>query len=284
MASGRIIDWDEAYANASHIPGGHDYPQAWRSRAAAFREAALQAGQARLDLAYGPHERHRYDLFLPVGPSLGLVVFVHGGYWMAFDKSVWSHLAGGPLAAGFTVALPSYDLCPEVRISEITQQIRQAVAAAADIVSGPIHLAGHSAGGHLVTQMVTKPSPLPRAVRLRIRNVVSISGLHDLRPLLHTSMNKTLRLDAREAHAQSPALHAPLPEIDLTCWVGAAERPAFIRQSLLLATIWTGLGAQATLVEEPGKHHFDVIDGLASSDHPLTQALLALEPHTISLP
>ncbi len=276
MAAGRMIDWDDAYANTTYIPGGQAYPQTWRLQAAAFRETASRAGQAQLDLAYGPQERQRYDLFLPTGPSRGLVIFVHGGYWMAFDKSVWSHLAGGPLGAGFHVVIPSYDLCPRARIGEIVQQIGQAVAAAADTVSGPIHLAGHSAGGHLVTRMITRPSPLPRAVRSRIRNVVSISGLHDLRPLLHTSMNETLRLDAREARAQSPALHAPLPGIDLTCWVGAAERPAFIRQSAVLATIWAGLGAQATLVEAPGNHHFDVIDGLASPDHPLTQTLLAL--------
>jgi acetyl esterase/lipase len=275
MASHRIIDWNDAYANTTHIPGGRDYPDAWRSKAAAFRDAMLEAGQARLDLAYGPQERHRYDLFLPAGPSLGLVVFVHGGYWMAFDKSVWSHLAAGPLRAGFTVVLPSYDLCPQARIAEITQQIARAIATAADGVSGPIHLAGHSAGGHLVTQTIAKPSPLGRAVRSRIRKVVSISGLHDLRPLLHTSMNETLRLDARQARAQSPALHEPLPGIDVTCWVGAGERPAFIRQSALLANIWAGLGAQTSLVEEAGKHHFNVIDGLASPDHPLTQTLLA---------
>jgi acetyl esterase/lipase len=266
MASHRIIDWNDAYANTTHIPGGRDYPDAWRSKAAAFRDAMLEAGQARLDLAYGPQERHRYDLFLPAGPSLGLVVFVHGGYWMAFDKSVWSHLAAGPLRAGFTVVLPSYDLCPQARIAEITQQIARAIATAADGVSGPIHLAGHSAGGHLVTQTIAKPSPLGRAVRSRIRKVVSISGLHDLRPLLHTSMNETLRLDARQARAQSPALHEPLPGIDVTCWVGAGERPA---------NIWAGLGAQTSLVEEAGKHHFNVIDGLASPDHPLTQTLLA---------
>jgi arylformamidase len=271
-----IIDWDDAYANTAHIPGGSDYPGKWRMQAAAFRDEMLQASRLRPDIGYGPNERNRYDMFLPVGPSRGLVAFVHGGFWMEFDKSFWSHLARGPLERGFAVVMPSYELCPHARISEITQQISRMIAAAASEGCGPIHLVGHSAGGHLVTLMVASPSPLALALRMRIRKVVSISGLHDLRPLLKTAMNVTLCLDASEAFAQSPALHEPLPDIDLTCWVGAAERPEFIRQSALLASIWTGLGARVGLVEEPEKHHFNVIEGLCAPDHPMTRTLLAL--------
>ena len=127
-----------------------------------------------------------------------------------------------------------------------------------------------------MTQMVSSPSPLSPALRMRIRKVISISGLHDLRPLLKTTMNVTLCLDASEAFAQSPALHEPLPDIDLTCWVGAAERPEFIRQSALLANIWTGLGARVGLVEDPERHHFNVIESLCTPDHPMTRTLLAL--------
>ncbi len=273
MSRRQIIDWDDAYANGAHIPDGADYPARWRARAMAFRERMMQANRLRADIVYGPLDRNRYDLFLPDGLRRGLVVFVHGGYWMAFDKSIWSHLAEGPLARGFAVAMPSYELCPEARISEITQQIAAAIAAVADETTGPIHLIGHSAGGHLVTRMIVRDSPLRAALRPRIRKVMSISGLHDLRPLLHTAMNATLRLDAAEAIAESPALHEPQAGIDLTCWVGAEERPEFIRQSSLLANIWTGLGVQVDLVEEAGKHHFNVIDGLSRADHPMTSAL-----------
>ena len=261
MNSTPIIDWDDAYANAAHIPGGSDYPRKWRMQAANFRDEMLQVSRLRPDIGYGPNERDRYDLFLPVGPSRGLVAFVHGGFWMQFDKSFWSHLARGPLEHGFSVVIPSYELCPHARISEITRQISRVIAAAVNEAYGPIYLAGHSAGGHLVTQMVASPSPLALALRTRIRKVISISGLHDLRPLLKTAMNVTLCLDASEAFAQSPALHEPLPDIDLTCWVGAAERPEFIRQSALLANIWTGLGARVGLVEEPAEASFQCYRG-----------------------
>ncbi|MEE8454698.1 MAG: alpha/beta hydrolase, partial [Limibaculum sp.] len=139
----------------------------------------------------------------------------------------------------------------------------------------PIRLAGHSAGGHLVTRMLCEGAPLPIAVAARIVSVLSISGVHDLRPLLRTAMNEDLQLDRAEAAAESPALLAPRPGVPVTCWVGSAERPEFRRQNALLANIWTGCGVATRAVEEPGRHHFNVIDGLCEPDSPLTEALLA---------
>jgi arylformamidase len=70
-------------------------------------------------------------------------------------------------------------------------------------------------------------------LRTRLAHVLSISGLHDLRPLRATAMNDTLGIDAAEARAESPALLDPLPGTRLTAWVGAAERPEFLRPDLL---------------------------------------------------
>jgi acetyl esterase/lipase len=269
------IDWDEAYANASHIPDGSAYPARWLERAWAFCQALTAADRARTDLVYGPAPRNRLDLFLPEGRCRGLVVFVHGGFWKAFDKSSWSHLARGSLERGYAVAMPSYSLCPEVRISTITEEVAAAIGHAALHVPGDILLCGHSAGGHLVTRMACQGSPLGAAAASRIVRIVSISGLHDLRPLMATRMNDVLRIDPDEARRESPALLRPRPHQAVTCWVGADERPEFVRQNRLLAEAWNGSGARMAVVEEPGRHHFDVIDGLAEAGHPLTRALLA---------
>lgn len=271
----KITDFSDAYTNGIHIAGGERWPAAWVEPAAAFRQR-LAAGQAaRLDLAYGPHERQRLDLFLPQGTPRGLCVFVHGGYWMALDKSYWSHLAAGPLACGYAVALPSYPLCPDIRIAGIGRDIAAAIAFAAEQVAGPLVLTGHSAGGQLVARMICEPSPLPEPVRRRVRHVVSISGLHDLRPLMRTAMNATLRLDEVEAQAESPALLRPVESARLTAWVGGTERAEFLRQAQLLPNIWTGLGARTACAVEPDRHHFNIIDGLADPDHALTRTLLA---------
>jgi len=272
------MDWDDAYNNRGHIPDAESYPPRWTALAAEFRDRAGAEDRARLDIPYGTHSRERFDLFLPTGMAQGLVVFVHGGYWRAFAKSDWSHLAQGALERDWAVAMPGYTLCPQTRIAHITRQVGAAIAAAARQLGGPIRLIGHSAGGHLVSRMMCRDAPLPGAVTDRLAAVVSLSGVHDLRPLLRTAINDDLHLDLAEADAESPALLLPREEVPLTCWVGAEERPEFVRQNALLANIWTGCGVKTRLVEEPGKHHFDVVEGLTRPDSPLMDALLARSP------
>ena len=170
--------------------------------------------------------------------------------------------------------MPSYDLAPEVAIGEITQQVGNAIGKAATLVDGPLRLSGHSAGGHLVTRMICRDAPLAPEVQQRIERVVSISGLHDLRPLLHTAMNQDFRMDWAEAEAESAALNEPIENVGLVCWVGAEERPEFVRLADLLANIWTGFNIETSAVHAPRRHHFDVIDGLAEADSELMQALL----------
>ncbi len=270
--SPRIEDWDDAYANAPHIPGGDAYPARWAARAAAFR--AGMGGRLREGIAYGAHPRQRFDLLLPEAAPVGLVVFVHGGYWRAFDRGDWSHLAAGPLARGWAVAIPGYVLAPEARIAAITAMVREAIAAAAGEVDGPIRLAGHSAGGHLVARQLSLDSRLPEAVMRRIERVVPISGLVDLRPLLRLAINETLKLDQTEARGESPALADLRAAPPVHVWVGADERPEFVRQSELLANVWAGLGVDIALSVEPGRHHFNVIDGIAEPGSPLLEAIV----------
>jgi acetyl esterase/lipase len=208
-------------------------------------------------VAYGPGDRHRIDLFLPAGAAQGTVMFIHGGYWMAFDRRDWSHLAAGALARGWAVAMPSYDLCPEVRIADITGQMRRALAVVAP--RGPVVVTGHSAGGHLAARL---------AGALGVVRAVPISPLSNLAPLMATDMNATLRIDVAEAAGESPVLH-PRPATPVHVWVGGDERPAFLDQARWLAQAWT-----APLTVDPGRHHFDVIDGLTDADSPLMAALL----------
>ncbi len=273
MLERRVMDWDDAYANGPNIPGGDRWPNAWVAPAQAFRDGL--GSRALLDKPYGERARNRFDLFMPERAPKGLTVFVHGGFWMRLDKSLWSQLAAGPLAHGWAVAMPSYTLCPEIRIAGIVQEIAAAIEAAAELVEGPIALTGHSAGGHLAARMVAAGTPLSPSTQRRVRNLVSISGLHDLRPLMKTAMNDVLLIDEAEALAQSPALLRPLEGVRVTCWVGGSEREEFKRQNDLLANVWTGLGATTCAITEPDRHHFNVIDGLIDPEHPLTRALLS---------
>jgi alpha-beta hydrolase superfamily lysophospholipase len=264
------IDWEDAFLNGDYIADAQSYPPKWQELAAKFRETT----PGELDISYGDHARMCMDLFLPAGTPKGLMVFVHGGYWRAFDKSTWSHLAQGAIARGFAAVLPSYILAPEAQIPDITRQIGRAITLAATRIDGPIHLIGHSAGGHLVSRMGCQNAPVPPSVAERIKRIVSLSGVHDLRPLLNNSMNQDLSLTPATAASESPALLVPRAGLDYVAWVGAHERPEFLRQSALIAESWSRQGINARLVADPLKHHFDVIDGLTDAAHPLTQALL----------
>ena len=71
--------------------------------------------------------------FSPEAAPQGLLVFVHGGYWLRFDREMWSHLAAGAVARGWACAVPSYTLAPEARIGAMTREIASAVEVAANL-------------------------------------------------------------------------------------------------------------------------------------------------------
>lgn len=266
-----ITDWDDAYANRDHVPDALTHIDAWPGDAAAFRDGHPNC---QLGTSYGDHDRHKYDLFLPDVPPKGLMIFVHGGYWIQFDRSDWSHFSTGALARGYAVAVIEYPLAPQARIPDITQAVASGISHAAANVAGPIFLVGHSAGGQLVARLATQAGVLDKQVTERIARVTPISGLFDLRPLLRLSMNNDWKMDEKTAMAESPVFYFPLEHVVYTAWVGGAERPEFLRQNALLENIWTGCGARIAAIEEPDRHHFDVINGLRDPDHPLMNAVL----------
>ncbi len=253
------MDMDDRFANGAYIADGDRYRDKWAGLAAGFR------GEAKCDLnvTYGDTARQVLDIFYPAQAPKGLVMFVHGGYWLAFDKSYWSHLAAGALARGYVVVMPSYDLCPSVRISDITGQIIKAAQFAVGRVEGPIRFAGHSAGGQLVALLAGLDWDG------RLQRVLPISPVADLEPLLQTKMNADFKLNLATARAQSP-VHMPPPNVPVTVWVGADERPVFVEQADELAAAWG-----CDLVQAIGAHHFNVIEPLAEPESAICKALFS---------
>ena len=276
------MNFDDAYANGKYIDDADAISSGWAAMASQFRDNHPHMD---LDLGYGDHPRQKMDLFYPDNPPVGLAIFIHGGYWMRLDKDSWSHLAAGALAHGYAVMMPSYRLAPEVGLDRIASDVANAVTLASGLIAGPIMLSGHSAGGHLVTRLIAhdgiSEGLLTHDVVARIRRVTSISGVHDLRPLIQTEMNNILAITKQMAKEQSPALLAPLPQIldnetIVTCHVGENERPEFRRQTDLQAIIWGGLGLCTDCHHAPGKHHFDVINDLTMKDSRLTKSFVGI--------
>lgn len=254
-------DLSRDYQNSAFIPDGDAYYPRWQAEAAAFR--ARMTERTTLNIPYGPGARQAFDLFHPEASPKGLLVFVHGGYWLACDRADYSHLAAGALARGWACAIPSYTLAPEGRIAAMTQEVAQAVRAAAARISGPVVVTGHSAGGHLSARMGCADLDLP------VARVVPISPLADLAPLMQTDMNTDLHIDIPEAATESPARLALRPGTTAHVWVGGQERPAFLWHARTLSEEWNCPWTVAA-----GKHHFDVIDGLTTPDSDLMAACL----------
>jgi acetyl esterase/lipase len=131
------------------------------------------------------------------------------------------------------------------------------------MVTGPVVVTGHSAGGHLSARMGCADQ------QLSVARVVPISPLADLAPLMQTEMNATLQIDAAEAESESPAHLLLRAEVQAHIWVGGQERPAFLWQARTLSEAWN-----CPWTVEAGKHHFDVIDGLTNPASALMETCL----------
>lgn len=241
------LDLEKEYNNRARVPEHPGIIASWASDSAAYRQAKPPR-----EMRYGAGERNTFDFFdAGAGPC---VMYIHGGYWQALDKSFHSIHAGGLNDLGVSVAVPSYDLCPNVRIGDIVEQIRAACAALHRETNAPIIVSGHSAGGHLAACMLATEAHVPAAY--------AISGLFDLAPLIPTSLNEKLQLDGAEAEALSP-LFWPAPEgRTLDAVVGGIESGEFLRQSAEIVRAWGEEGVVARYEEIDGADHFTVIASL----------------------
>lgn len=260
------LDPEAEYNNRALVPDHPAVMQRWRETAEAAR-----AAHPPVEIAYGRGPREVMDLF-SAGDAAPVAVFLHGGYWQALDKSWFSGLAPALLAHGVSLAIPSYDLAPAVRLGTILRQVRSAVEVIRERTGAHPVVFGHSAGGHLAACMLSEG---------RASAAVAISGVFDLRPLVPTSLNTALDLDEREAAALSP-IFWPIPNGStpggtvLDCVVGADESSEFLRQSKMIADHWGANGVETRYVALEGLNHFTVLDPLFDRDSGLVRRVAEL--------
>jgi arylformamidase len=258
-----VIDYEVEYDNRARVPEHPEIFARWARNAAAYRATRPDA---QLGLSYGPSPRQTLDIFPAAGGSTDapLTLFVHGGWWRAFDLSVFSHMAAGPNAHGVTVAVAGYDLCPQVTIAQIIDQIRAACLLLWRTYRKRFVVYGHSAGGHLSACMTatTWTALDPAAPADLVPAGYAISGLFDLTPLVHISMNQDFKLDPLSARLSSPIFWPVPPGRTLDAVVGALESNEFLRQSQAMAQEWAD-AAHTHYAALPGANHFTAIEPLA---------------------
>lgn len=226
---------------------------------AVFRDELLSQERARLDVAYAEHPRAQLDVLLPASAPLAILIFFHGGYWRALDKSIFSIIAREFVTQGLIVVTPNYPLAPECTISAI---VEHAIAASAwtsqRLNVCPIIVSGHSAGGHLAAMCATNPE-----IASKFAGSISISGLFDLIPLLQTNVNEQANMDEASATAMSPA-RQPLPTAMAPSFllVGETETAGFLWQTERYAAWLAKRGASVNVLTVPERNHFTILEPL----------------------
>jgi arylformamidase len=239
----------------------------WRAWSDEVRAHTLHAR----DLHYGPSADETLDLVVPHAGA-PLVVWFHGGYWRRLHKDDNTFVARGLNPHGVAVAIVNYGLAPAVPLEEIVAQARRSVAwlranaKAHGADPSRIVVAGHSAGGHLGAMC---------AVDAPVDGVVSLSGLHDLRPVATSFVNEWLQLDDARASALSPALLAPAAPTTVTAIAGSRETDAFKEQGRALADGWRAHGCDASYADSDDDH-FTLCSRLVDSNDPLTTRIADL--------
>lgn len=270
------LDLEAEYNNRARVADYASIAARWEKESTAFRAEA----RADLDISYGPGVRQKYDLFHPKtgGSGAPLAVFIHGGYWQRGDRKAYSFVARELTARGVSVALPSYTLAPASSVNDIVGEMRNFLKALWEKTRRRAVVTGNSAGGHLTGAMVatdwSKVAGVPSDL---VRCGYAISGVYDVAPLIPTSINEPLKLDAAKAREVSP-LFWPAPPKDRTfvAAVGGDESQEFIRQSLDITALWSRAGVKAECVVVPSTNHFTIVDEFQRADSALVARIAGL--------
>jgi arylformamidase len=275
---------DAEYDNRARVAG---HPQVLARWAQASALARQQSPQALLDLAYGPGAGETLDLFPAARPGAPVLVFIHGGWWRTLDKADHSFIAPAFNAAGAMVVVPNHALCPAVGIEHIVLQMaacvvwvwRHALEHGGD--PARIALAGHSAGGHLATMLLScRWKELADGLPVQpLAGALSVSGLYDLEPLRHTPfLQPDLQLTPAAVARLSPAFFPRPKGARLYSTVGLDESDEFRRQCRLIRDVW-GPTAVPVCETVPAANHFTILNSLvdpAGRLHGLALRLLGL--------
>jgi arylformamidase len=268
---------DDQYNARKACPDIESYLARWPQSSHELR----QGGACDLDLAFGESAAETLDIFHAEGARPPLLVFIHGGYWRAFDKDDFSFVARGYLAAGISVAVINYALAPGVTMDEIVRQNRAALAwlhrNAGRHGADPdrLYVSGHSAGGHLTAMMMCTDWPAfePGLPADLVKGGCAISGLYDLEPIRLSYLNAEVGLDPEMARRNSPLHLAPASAAPFMLCVGGGESDEFHRQTREFADHWRHDGRPLEVMTPPGLDHFAIMEAFADVESALARAV-----------
>src|SRR5262249_10893800 len=113
-----------AYFNVAHV--GPDFARQKTESWAAASKVLREQRPKHLDLAYGPGERTKWDLYPATDPKAPCFVHIHGGYWQRGSKEIFAGFAGGPLPTAWRPARQGTPLRPRRNWTKLRTECEKA--------------------------------------------------------------------------------------------------------------------------------------------------------------
>jgi len=222
------------------------------------------------DIPYGNLHRECLDVFPSGVAGSKTLLFIHGGYWQRFDKSLFYFIAGTFAKYGVTTVLMNYPLAPDATMDIIVDSCKKARHWLSDHLTrlngdpNQIFIAGHSAGAHLAAMLLVMEKK--EINRHAIKGVCLMSGLFNLLPVQLSYINDVVQMNKAMALTNSPAFLIPLQSVNLLLAVGEAETAEFKDQSNELYSNWKNKISSIEVLHLAGLHHFSIIDSIHDSN------------------
>ncbi|WP_198023891.1 alpha/beta hydrolase [Chelativorans sp. J32] len=242
-----------------------DFAQSRTLREPANSKARAELKQYR-DIAFGDHPLRKIDVY-PAnssGPS-PVHIFFHGGYWRAQDKEGFAYIAPMLVERGITTVIANYELCPDSTLDGVVDSALAAVEWVhrniAEHGGDPmrISLSGHSAGAHLVAEVLAADWQARNLDPAFITGAVAVSGIYDPEPAMLTTVNEQLRLTREIAARHNVEKRPPLVKCPVSLFVGGREPWHWIDQTYRYAHHLHRNGIIAEVHVLPRFGHFDIL-------------------------
>jgi arylformamidase len=246
--------------------------------------AEVRARNPHFDRGYGPSPDETLEILPTTRERAPVVMFTHGGRWLAQPPDSFIHFAETITGAGaHYVAARFSALTPtpgKTRLPDIAGQLRRAVAwlfSNAESFGGnpeQIHVIGHSSGSHLTSVLLTtdwQRHGLPANV---LKSGTCVSGMYDLRPVLLSKRGNYVKVGADEEDELSALRHLDRVRCPILIAYGDKESPEFKRHGESFAGALKQRGLASQLLVLAGCNHFEGIATMADPRSPLASAVL----------
>jgi acetyl esterase/lipase len=232
--------------------------------------ARFGAYERRADIRFGPHARHRADLYLPAQPaSRAILIFWHGGRWQFGDKTDYRFVGATLAKAGFTTVIPNYRFYPEVKLAGFMDDAARAAewvrshAAECRGDAEKIIFMGHSAGAHIAVMLAVNRSYLEtRRSPLLPAGVIGLSGPYDFLPIKERDLQQLFGPPQDWPLSQPIRYVTPQAPPALLIY-GGADRVVDPANSVHMAAALESAGVKVTLKRYARLSHEDTVAALS---------------------